>query len=42
MERITYPRLIQPLPIIEGTWIYITIDFIERLPKSIGCNLGDH
>jgi hypothetical protein len=42
MERITCPRLIQPLLIIEGTWINITIDFIERLPKSIRCNLGDH
>ena len=28
----------QPLPILEYKWEHITIDFVSRLPKSLGGN----
>lgn len=37
-ERVAYPRLLAPLPIPEGAWRTVTLDFIEELPKSIGYN----
>jgi hypothetical protein len=36
LERVAYPGLLQPFPLLEGIWKNITMDFIEALPKSGG------
>ncbi|GFS42514.1 hypothetical protein Acr_00g0080250 [Actinidia rufa] len=28
-------RMLQPLPVVEWKWEYVTIDFVRRLPKSL-------
>jgi transposase InsO family protein len=33
-----YPRLLSPLPVPEGAWQVVTMDFIEGLPKSDSAN----
>lgn len=33
-ERVAYPGLLSPLPIPEGAWQVVTLDFIKGLPKS--------
>jgi len=33
-ERINYPGLLEPLPVPEGAWHPITMDFIDGLPQS--------
>lgn len=37
-ERVSYPGLLAPLPVPEGAWQMVTLDFIEGLPKSKNCN----
>lgn len=37
-ERVAYPGLLAPLPVPEGAWQMVTMDFIEGLPKSKGCD----
>lgn len=35
-EHVKKPGLLQPLHVPEQAWVYITMDFIEQLPKSKG------
>lgn len=37
-ERVKYPCLLQPLPVPTHAWQIVSIDFIEGLPKSKGCD----
>jgi hypothetical protein len=37
-ERVKYPGLLQPLPVPAHAWQVVSIDFIEGLPKSKGCD----
>lgn len=38
-EHVRYPRLLQPLPVPEQAWQMVTLDFVEGLPKSHGCDV---
>jgi hypothetical protein len=33
-ERVPYPGLLQPLPVLDGAWKVVSMDFIEGLPLS--------
>lgn len=33
-ERVPYPGLLSPLPVLEGAWQVVSLDFIEGLPQS--------
>lgn len=33
-ERVKYPGLLEPLPVPEGAWEVVTMDFIDGLPQS--------
>ena len=35
-EHVPYPRLLQPIPVPKRAWLHISMDFIEKLPKSQG------
>ena len=37
-ERVAYPGLLSPLPVPDGAWQVVTMDFIEGLPKSAQFN----
>lgn len=37
-ERVKYPGLLQPLPVPSHAWQTVSLDFIEGLPMSKGCN----
>jgi hypothetical protein len=37
-DRAKYPGLLQPLPVPEGSWQVVTLDFIEGLPRSSSYN----
>jgi hypothetical protein len=37
-ERVSYPGLLQPLPVPTKAWTLVTMDFIDRLPTSAGYN----
>lgn len=38
-ENTPYPGLLAPLPVPEGAWTHVSMDFIEGLPKSQGKNV---
>ena len=38
-EHVPYPGLLQPISIPQQAWLHITMDFIERLPKSQGYDI---
>jgi hypothetical protein len=33
-KRVSYPSLLQPLPVLDYAWQVVTLDFIEGLPNS--------
>lgn len=37
-KRVAYPGLLAPLPVPQGAWQIVTLDFIEGLPKSSSFN----
>jgi hypothetical protein len=37
-DRFKYPGFLQPLPIPDGAWQVILVDFVEGLPRSAGMN----
>ena len=35
-EHVPYPGLLQPIHVPKQAWLHISMDFIEKLPKSEG------